>query len=258
MNQTEEMVLGPYFGGLGDSLQFSSLPEMYHQVNKRVLLWDKTTYRNSEVPDLVWNCNPFISGYSSKNRNAGDTDSFVYKGDTESHIMNIEISHGFPPTNLYPRIYAQPEKILSLADVDICDFGSFSLNFSRKERRKMKEMAISNKFLFVMHSNKVEENVSRLVLQKSIVPLRLNKFTYKRINPRSDQRIFVSSLRQYWNILCSSNSILTVLSGGYHLAAAAKIYNPKLKIVCLVNDFQSRNFLDKKMWKYPGVDYVKI
>lgn len=258
MIRSNGIVLGPYFGGLGDSLQFSTLPELFSESNKRVFLWDGCKFRNDEIPRLVWDFNPYISGKSSNDRDAGDTDKFVYRGETESHTKNIEISHGFEPTNTYPKIYVEPKKNLGIPNIDVCDLGSFSLEFSDNEKSSMIHYAEKHNYIMVDHHRKIDQNVPRFMFQKSFIPFQINNFTYKRLKSKGSNVIRINSIFEFWNILCSANSFLTVLSGGYHLAAAAKYYNPNLIIKCFITNKQSTKYLAQNMWKYPGVEYIHI
>ena len=54
-----DVLLGSYFGGLGDNLQFSTLPEeFFKQQGRDTYIVSETTFRNKEIYDLVWGCNP--------------------------------------------------------------------------------------------------------------------------------------------------------------------------------------------------------
>ena len=258
MTENNEIVVGPFFGGLGDSLQFSTLPELFSESKKQVFLWDVCKFRNDEIPRFVWDSNPFVSGRSSKERNAGDTDTFVYRGETDSHIKNIEISHGFEPTNVYPKVYVNPKKKLGVSNLDICDLGSFSLNFSVDEKSNMIYFAEKYKYTMVDHHRKIHQNVPKFNFHKSYVPFKINKASYHKIMTKNGNTIQINSIFDFWDILCSANSFLTVLSGGYHLAAAAKHHNPNLIIKCFITNKQSTEYLAKNMWKYPGIEYIYI
>ena len=52
-----------YHGGLGDCLQFSTLPEQFSkQQGRDTYVLDESHFRNKEIYDLVWGCNPYIKG----------------------------------------------------------------------------------------------------------------------------------------------------------------------------------------------------
>ena len=69
-----DVLLGSYFGGLGDNLQFSTLPEEFSkQQGRDTYIVSETTFRNKEIYDLVWGCNPYVKGVKDGRRTAGDT-----------------------------------------------------------------------------------------------------------------------------------------------------------------------------------------
>ena len=55
LNMDSDVYLAAYHGGLGDSLQFSTLPEeFYKQQGRKTYVWGGATFRNQEIYDLVW------------------------------------------------------------------------------------------------------------------------------------------------------------------------------------------------------------
>ena len=50
-----DVILGAWHGGLGDSLQFSTLPEeFYKQQGRETYIWQDAPFRNQEIYYLVW------------------------------------------------------------------------------------------------------------------------------------------------------------------------------------------------------------
>ena len=87
----KRIVLNPGWGGLGDALQYSTLPEQFwKQKGQNTYLYEGYKTRNSEIYDLVWARNPYVLGQSSGRPNAGDT--APYSNCTENFIKNIELS----------------------------------------------------------------------------------------------------------------------------------------------------------------------
>ena len=106
-----DVLLGSYFGGLGDNLQFSSLPEEFSkQQGRDTYIVSETTFRNKEIYDLVWGCNPYVKGVKEGKRTAGDIPeiNFVNPNGYYSSITNWEYLHGLKPTNNLPKIYYKP------------------------------------------------------------------------------------------------------------------------------------------------------
>ena len=68
-----DVLIKAYHGGLGDCLQFSTLPEQFSkQQGRDTYVLDESNFRNKEIYDLVWGCNPYIKGVKSGHWNAGD------------------------------------------------------------------------------------------------------------------------------------------------------------------------------------------
>ena len=83
-----DVILGAYFGGLGDQLQFSTLPEeFYKQQGRETYLADGSNFRNKEIYDLVWGENPYIKGVVEGERTAGDLESIEVKNHTGNWIL---------------------------------------------------------------------------------------------------------------------------------------------------------------------------
>ena len=55
----KELVLHQPWGGLGDNLQFSTLPRRLHKLNCEFNISNKNAYRNDEIKKIVWDINPF-------------------------------------------------------------------------------------------------------------------------------------------------------------------------------------------------------
>ena len=58
-----DVFLKAYHGGLGDALQFSTLPEeFYKQEGRKTYIVEDAPFRNQEIYDLVWGKNPYVLG----------------------------------------------------------------------------------------------------------------------------------------------------------------------------------------------------
>ena len=110
----DDVILSAFHGGLGDNLQFSTLPEEFHkQQGRDTYIWSQASFRNQEIYDLVWGCNPYVKGVKDGRRTAGDTPeiNFVNPNGYYSSITNWEYLHGLEPTNSLPKIYYEPKKL---------------------------------------------------------------------------------------------------------------------------------------------------
>src|SRR5215217_3152179 len=127
LQDNEDIVIFQPWGGLGDNLQFSTLPEMFAARGRRVFISSKNVLRNAEIGQLVWNLNPFISGFSDAEPNAGSSVFYNKKGKYYSYIERIEIAHGLVPQNRYPRVYYEPKQRPDASGKILIDLSSISV-----------------------------------------------------------------------------------------------------------------------------------
>ena len=129
-----DVTLAAYFGGLGDSLQFSTLPEeFYKQQGKETYIWADAPFRNQEIYDLVWGKNPYVKGRKSGPRTAGDLLEYGNRKKTGDWIKDWESVHGLEPVNSLPKIYYKPEKVEGFEDTILVDFTSISIDHNWSE-----------------------------------------------------------------------------------------------------------------------------
>jgi hypothetical protein len=119
----KELILQVQHGGLGDHLFYSHLPRIAKEsgLYDRVLVSNKSDFRNKDYKMLVWDSNPFIDGFTdlpgseraeialiSEDRNLLDCIMLAYGLDDGKHFHE-------------PEIYYKPRLIESLADKTIYD-----------------------------------------------------------------------------------------------------------------------------------------
>ena len=136
-----DVYLKAWHGGLGDALQFSTLPEEFSkQQDRKTYIVADAPFRNEGIYDLVWDKNPYVHGKKFGEWNAGDLPSIPYREDgfleengTRNMISNWEKFHGLQPTNKYPKIYYEPEKDKGVKDLFIVDFTSTTVSDNRED-----------------------------------------------------------------------------------------------------------------------------
>ena len=155
-----DVFLKAYHGGLGDALQFSTLPEeFYKQEGRKTYIVEDAPFRNQEIYDLVWGKNPYVLGKKEGEWNAGDTPDIPYqqlcmdgKG-TDNMISNWELYHGLKPINKHPKIYYEPEIHDGFKDVFIVDYNSTSIVYDKNQLKNilddMKKEYSDKRFLCV-------------------------------------------------------------------------------------------------------------
>ena len=127
----DDVILSAFHGGLGDNLQFSTLPEEFHkQQGRDTYIWSQAKFRNQEIYDLVWGHNPYIKGIKDGTWTAGDTPEIGHKTLVSDCISNWEALHGLEPTNRYPKIYYKPKKIYGFHNIILVDLSSINIVLS--------------------------------------------------------------------------------------------------------------------------------
>ena len=102
-----DVYLKAWHGGLGDALQFSTLPEEFSkQQDRKTYIVEDAPFRNEGIYDLVWDKNPYVLGKKFGEWNAGDLPSIPYREDgfleengTGNMIPNWEKFHGLKPVS---------------------------------------------------------------------------------------------------------------------------------------------------------------
>ena len=117
-----------YFGGLGDTLQFSTLPEMFHEKGDEVFLTNDAPFRNNSIKQLIWDMNPYVKGISPVPWTLGDIPGRTYKNIFNDFIKNWEYIHGLTPKNSFPKIYYTPRNDIPNIDV-LVDLSSISVSY---------------------------------------------------------------------------------------------------------------------------------
>lgn len=247
-----DVLISAYHGGLGDYLQFSTLPEeFYKQQGRKTYVWDRSYFRNKEIYDLVLAKNPYVFGIKSGEWNAGDIAGLEYKNLTGNCISNWEKLHGLEPRNKYPKIYYEPEKGNNLSDVILVDLSVISLDYNNQkvinEYEKIRKDYPNKTFVKVCFKNEIN--------------------SYKAVNISHDGKhvthdvqvdgyLEIENIFMYCDAIASSFGIISLLSGQSHLSCAIKQYHPDLKIFCIVDKEQYDYHKGKDLFIHDNVEYI--
>lgn len=142
----KKVIFAQPWGGLGDNLCFSTLPERYNEIGVEFYVSNQNTIRNNEIYDLVWGQNPFVKGVINESPNIGSEINNVYwrnvnKLNGDYIIEDIETAHGFTPKNKSPKIYYKPKNIELLKDKKVINLSSISLKY---DSDKIKDFLLKN------------------------------------------------------------------------------------------------------------------
>jgi len=239
----DDVILSAYHGGLGDNLQFSTLPEEFHkQHGVDTYIWSQASFRNREIYELVWGCNPFVKGIKDGVWTAGDTPEIGHRTITSNCISNWEALHGLDPVNKYPKIYYEPKKTYAFRDTILVDLSSISITYDSEKILELYESIKKNHegktFLGVEFTNKIKGATI--------------------IEPEVHGIVEVESIFSYVDIIYSSYGIISLHSGQNHLASAIKNqYNNDLEVYCLMDDIEYQRQKKKGIFVFDNVNYLR-
>ena len=238
----DDVILSAFHGGLGDNLQFSTLPEEFHkQQGRDTYISSQASFRNQEIYDLVWGHNPYVKGIKDGDWSAGDTPDRhrVIESDC---ISNWEALHGLKPTNKYPKIYYEPEKISSFDNVILVDLSSISITYDEEKILKLYDAVRKTHegmvFLEVEFTNKIK---GATIIEPDVTGV-----------------VEIESIFTYVDLMYSSFGVISLHSGQNHLAAAIKNqYNNDLEVYCLMDEYEYQRQKDKSIFVFDNVNYLR-
>jgi hypothetical protein len=244
--QNEIIIYQPW-GGLGDNLQFSTLPELYHSLGYKVYISYDNAHRNPEIYDLVWGKNPYVSGKKLEPPNAGSCRSDYWPTDSENEwfLHRIEIAHGFNRSSDYPKIYYCPIIRSNLSDTVIVDITGFSQVYAIE-----KYYEFFNKIQNVIQEN---TNKIKIISFKNMPTMFLEIYTKYFGNYES---LVINNIYEYCDVLKSCKMFITICSGSHSLAAAVKRDSAFPRIICYFPYGHYTPEAIKGFYHYKNVEYV--
>jgi hypothetical protein len=203
------------WGGLGDNLQYSTLPEQLSKQGHEVYIHGANAYRNPEIFELVWQPNPFVKGISWDHPNCGWIG--VDPQRPKWGINKWEMLFGADPSEGIPKIYWTPPKVTGLENTVLVD-----LNYSSCAHTESIVMPI------------VYEQVAK---RWPNCEIRQVRFTQEKVSSKKFLSKFqvlpVVSIWDYCSKIASCRAILTLLTGSSPLASAIRRFNPYPEILTL-------------------------
>jgi len=246
-----DVYLKAWHGGLGDALQFSTLPEEFSkQQERKTYIVADAPFRNEGIYDLVWDKNPFVHGKKFGDWNAGDLPTIPYRENgfleengTGNMIPNWEKFHGLKPTNKYPKVYYEPEKDKDVKDLIIVDFTSTTVSDTKQEVIKCLDQI----------RNEYPDRKFVSVSFEDITPTKDLSDDIK-----FDGYIEVENIFRYCDLISSVYGYVSLHSGGTHLSSALKEYSPNLKSICILSKewYNEHEVLDNH-FLFDNIEYLK-
>ena len=248
----EKKILYVNWGGLGDHLSFTTLPEIFTNLGYEFYISDKSSFRSQEIYDLVWGTNPYVKGLTSENANCGHLPNWgvqelVVFNPSKSMHSNIERLYGVSGYCNYPKIYYTPKNIPQYNDYILLDLNAFSVADHPHDINKIMD------YLESLKNQKVLYVLSESSYGRSIIDVsKINEFNFK---PIKTENIF-----DYVNLIYSCKKFVSFWSGGSHVSSSIKhFYKNELEIDCLkVTSLGPPNWgiTDKSFFWYDNVNYI--
>lgn len=247
-----DVFIGAWHGGLGDSLQFSTLPEeFYKQQGRKTYLWSEAKFRNDDIKKLVWGFNPYVDRGSCGSTpregdwNAGDIPQIEYSNVAGTCIANWEKLHGLKPTNKYPKIYYKPKGLVGYYDTFLVDFTSISINYPvdklLNKLNEIRETYPDKRFLEVTFSQNLNNEGKH------------NKYDMNL------EKLVVNNIFEYCDYISASYGLVALSSGASHLSSALMEYHPTLKSICIMEESWYNHHVDRgNLFIFDNIDYQLI
>lgn len=231
-----------YFGGLGDTLQFCTLPELFHEQGHEVFLTADAPFRNSSIRS-IWDTNPFVKGQADVTWTLGDTPGCKYENLFDDFIKNWEYAHGLIPKNSFPRIYYTPRNDAPKTDV-LIDLGSITLSYNMP------------RVIDIIKSSYSQRDVKIVINGQRPT----NTYGFESI------QVSGNTLTEYIDLIDCCDTFISLNSGPHMLAGSLRHTNTKFKQICFLSsdnrqgtneswyDYQMRT----KHFILPMIEYIKV
>ena len=238
----KEAIIHQPWGGLGDNLSLSTLPEMFAARGIRTLISTRNAVRNSEINSLVWGSNPFVCGVSDAEPNAGACRNPILDTIPKSlnFIERIECAHSLEPANRLPKVYYKPNPRPELSDAVIVDIGSTAV------AAPPAALADYLDYVFANYGYSGDE-VFQVRFANQVAAR--NSYRIERLKP-----LTVGSIFEYCDVIASCRAFVTVHSGAQTLAVALRgnQIRPFINCFCTVQQYNSRTYLWDNVEYYVG------
>lgn len=220
----EAVYLAQPWGGLGDNLQFSTLPRLYSEKGVDFYLSNENAYRNPEIYEFCWKYNPYVKGIANHPPTIGACAPGAPPGVPDNIVAAAEIRHGFPGTSKYPEIYYEPKLIENLSNKTIVDLSAHSVITCG-----LQTLYDVEKLHSLIETNIPKENVLFVNFKHIHTNFVEHQFNF------DIQTLEVESLFDYADYIHSCKEYYCMYSGGNSMAAAIKAkYQSNVKINCFL------------------------
>ena len=235
------VVLSQPWGGLGDNLALSTLPELYARKGIASYLSADNATRNNEIRDIAWADHPFIQGTLNAPANAG---SITYEQQlpaislVQPFMQRIEAAHALEPRNAYPEVFRKPHYQVELSGKILIDLGSVSVTGgSEKLTRYIQHVLSAYKYRM-----------------EDLLQVRFSNYQSQHSVYFSNIALLnIASLHAYHDALYSAYGLITVHSGAQSLAVATRTSRgcQLQRIHCFATPYQ----FNSRIYIFDDVEY---
>jgi len=238
-----------YFGGLGDQLQFSCMPEYLSSLGHQVKLYvgpDVMSFRNQAIKDFVWGYNPFIYPEGKEKPlcesafgpwNMGDVPNLPYINTTGAFISNWEAMHGLEPKNVLPKIYYTPKTFELTKQDGLIELSGISMKYNPESVKAQVRKIIANSNI---NWRQVVSDYQSNYIELPEIP-----------------KVKVSSLEELSDLIHNCKSLITLNSGVHSLAAAIQRFGNVCSHYSLIPEKEYEAVMANKKFIYPNIIYLK-
>lgn len=259
-----KIIIQQPWGGLGDNLQFSTLPEVaYKQFGKKCVYIsnnNKYRYDNDEIQRIVWEKNKYVAGYVDEDVSP----PFFYVDKEIGFIGSIEKFYGLNPVSKYPKIYYNYDKNKEehYKDKIFIDITTSKENSTAREMTVwnalidyLKTMNTENRKIYLLRFPHIEQSPS--FSKNEIVKIgpysrRFDLKTFSKIFNKEVEEYCLYNLYEYCNLIKYCHTFICSNSGQHALAAAIKQDNIFPNII----NFCCRRWHDGGLYHFDNVHYV--
>jgi hypothetical protein len=261
--ESKKIVIFQPWGGLGDNLQFSTLPELYSKQNYEVYISIHNEHRNEEIKHLVWELNPYVKGFIDEKELSSETYKLAGCFDENqcssvrekySFIECIEVIHGHTPTNIYPVIYYKPNVITELNNYILIDLTTVSLQQCLNLNAQHFIDYVNYFYHLLNNSDKIIKIISFDKIP--ISPIFNEVYDYLKQKNKNISELKVNSLTHYCDLIKSCDTLIICDSGINSLSSAIKNYQAKPHILCY-KPLKKNKFQDFFCYVYKNVEYYQ-
>jgi hypothetical protein len=204
---SRRFVIGTPYGGLGDHLFLSSLPEIIksNHPDAVVYLSSQSKFRDNQLQEIIWNSNPFLDGtvdepyedlFCRAEAGKAENQEFVIK----SIVRSLNLKHS--NSDILPKIY--------------------NLNRFKSELPELSPEKILADFNYISYVGAITNRSLREIIEKyppSDIILVNPRRSLRRAFPDLDC-IATKSLHEYTSVLARAQKFVCLPSGGAMLALA--------------------------------------